>query len=215
MRGVSRRVGLVSSSEQEFDVSQLAPRVSPGAYRENLREIAATARALRVPVVFLVLRDSPLEVASIRAGVKALHQGEFEAAIAHLQQAVQGPQMLSMLGRIYLSQALAAKGDKARAAQVLKTRSNYDSFRGGQLVRLDTEYNDIMRDVARETSSALVDGAELLEREPLDFIDICHFNTNGHRRLGEHLAGRIGAILGTPIHDAVEADARAVPARAR
>jgi lysophospholipase L1-like esterase len=201
---VLRRAGLMRAPEQEFDVSQLAPRVGPSAYRENLRRIVATARAMRVPVMFLILRDSPLQVGPIRAGVETLRHGDLDASIAHLQQAVQGPQMFSALGRIYLSEALAARGDKARATQVLKTRSHYDSFRGGQLARLDTEYNDIMRAVARETGSELVDGAEVLEREPLDFIDNCHFNTDGHRRLGEHLAKRIAAILGTPVHDALE-----------
>jgi lysophospholipase L1-like esterase len=202
---VLRRAGLMHTPDQELDVSQLVPRVGPGAYRENLRRIVATARAMQIPVMFLILRDSPLQVGPIRAGVESLRRGDLEASIAHLQQAVQGPQMFSALGRIYLSEALAAKGDKALATQVLKTRSHYDSFRGGQLVRLDTEYNDIMSAVARETLSELVDGAEVLEREPLDFIDNCHFNIDGHRRLGEHLAKRIAAVLGTPVHDAQHA----------
>jgi lysophospholipase L1-like esterase len=90
---------------------------------------------------------------------------------------------------------------------VRQARSNYDSFRGGQLVRLDTEYNDIMRDVARETGSELVEGADVLEQEPLDFIDNCHFNTDGHRRLGELLARRIGDKLGAPARNELEAHA--------
>jgi len=204
---VLRHARVMRTAEPEFDVAQMAPRVDPDAYRENLRGIAATARALQVPVLFLILRDSPLQVGPIRAGVDALHHGDLDASIAHLHQAAQGPQMLSALGRIYLSKALAAKGDKARATQVLKTRLHYDSFRGGMLVRLDTEYNDIMRGVARETGSHLVDGAEVLEREPLDFIDTCHFNTDGHRRLGEHLARRIAEILGTPVQDLLEVHA--------
>jgi hypothetical protein len=164
---------------------------------------------MHVPVMFVVLRDSPLQVGPLRAGVENVRRGNFNAAIAQLEQALQGPPMFSTLARIYLAEALAAKGDKKGTAQMLRTRSRYDSFRGGHLVRLDTEYNDIMREVARETGSEVVEGADVLEQEPMDFLDNCHFNVDGHRRLGELLAKRIAAKLGLPVPNEREASVAA------
>jgi lysophospholipase L1-like esterase len=204
-RSVLRLAGVVAPpAEASVDVGRLVPRVSPDSYRENLRRIVATARENNVAVMFLVLRDSPLQSAPVRAGITALKHGDVDSSILQFQQAVQGPAMFSALGRLYLSEALAAKGDGARSAQVRKTRVRYDSFRGGLLVRLDTEYNDIMRAVAHETGSELIEGADVLEQEPFDFIDNCHFDINGHRRLAAALAQRISTTLGVELSDKPE-----------
>ena len=103
--------------------------------------------------------------------------------------------MFSEVARLYLARAYEAKGDKAKAAEVAVSRSVYRSFSGGTLIRLDTDYNDIMREVAAGSHVALLDGAKVLEERPSAFIDFCHFNADGHRRLGEALAGRISEIL--------------------
>ncbi len=195
-RKVLRAAGLLPKPLEEVDVSTLAPRVDPTAYRHNLEQIAVDAKALGIPVMFMILRDNPTQVAPLRAGVDALRRGDVDSAIGQLEKAAAGTPMFSSLARLYLAEALNAKGDKTRAAQVLHTRSIYNSFSGGQVVRLDTEYNDIMRDVAQRTGSEVVEGADALEQQPGDFIDYCHFNADGHRRLGELLAKKIAAKLG-------------------
>jgi lysophospholipase L1-like esterase len=104
--------------------------------------------------------------------------------------------MFSDLARVYLAQAHEAKGDKAKAADVVISREFYRSFSGGTPIRLDTVYNDIMRQVAAQHHVTLVDGAGALNAQPSVFIDYCHFNEDGHRRIGELLADRVSVMLG-------------------
>jgi hypothetical protein len=52
-----------------------------------------------------------------------------------------------------------------------------------------------MRQVANDYAVELVDGANVLDEHPLVYIDFCHFNVDGHRRVGELLARRISQIL--------------------
>ncbi len=103
--------------------------------------------------------------------------------------------MFSELARLYLARTYEAKGDKAHATDAAVTRSIYRSFSGGTLIRLDSDYNEIMRQVATENNVSILDGAAVLEEHPSVFIDFCHFNADGHHLLGERLAARISAIL--------------------
>ena len=52
-----------------------------------------------------------------------------------------------------------------------------------------------MRQVASDHAVELVDAAKVLDEHPYDYIDLCHFNVDGHRRVGELLASRISQIL--------------------
>jgi lysophospholipase L1-like esterase len=103
--------------------------------------------------------------------------------------------MFADLARAYLAQALKAKGDSIRAVEVAKTPSSYSSFGGGTVIRLDTDYNAIMREVAATNQVEIVDGAAVVEQQPSDFIDYCHFNARAHERLGKMLAEKIAAML--------------------
>jgi len=51
-----------------------------------------------------------------------------------------------------------------------------------------------MRAVAAEQNADLVDGAAVPNAHPEDFIDSCHFDADGHRRVGEALATHISRI---------------------
>src|SRR5262249_18157087 len=91
--------------------------------------------------------------------------------------------------------AYQAQGNTEKAAEVVISRSPYRSLHGGYPVRLDTVYNDIMRQVASDQAVALVDAAKVLDEHPYDYIDFCHFNVDAHSRVGELLASRISQIL--------------------
>jgi lysophospholipase L1-like esterase len=197
-RGLRRLLlaaGLLRRPPSEADVTALVPRVDEESYRRNLTQIAHDARVAGVPVIFILLRDDPLQSDHLRKGIASLRHGDYDQAIAYLQSAVRARQMFADLARLYLVRALEAKGDSVGAKEARLERSFYDSFSGGRVIRLDTDYNDIMRAVARENDVEVVDGASLLEQHPEDFVDFCHFNADGHRRLGELLAQRIAATL--------------------
>jgi len=195
LRRVLLAAGLLRRPPAEADVTALVPRVDEESYRRNLNQIARDAKAANVPVLFVLLRDDPLQSDHLRKGIGSLRRGDLEKAIAYLQSAVRSRQMFSDVARLYLSKALEEKGDRARAAQTRIVRSFYESFSGGRVIRLDTDYNDIMRAVALENGIEVVDGASLLEQHPEDFVDFCHFAAPGHRRLGELLAERIAATV--------------------
>jgi lysophospholipase L1-like esterase len=144
----------------------------------------------------MVLRDNPLQADALKRGLDSLRRNNLDEAIAQLESAVRGQPMFADLARAYLARALTAKGDKAGAAKAARTRSLYNSFSGGRVIRLDTDYNDIMRAVAAENGVEVIEGAQVVEERPADFIDYCHFNAGGHRRLGELLARRIAPRLG-------------------
>jgi hypothetical protein len=63
-------------------------------------------------------------------------------------------------------------------------------------IRMDTTYNDIMRTVGQQTDVDVVDGARVLDSMPEVFIDDCHFNEEGHRRIGELIATHLVRQLG-------------------
>jgi len=195
LRLVMRRLGVAPGPDIETDVRGLEPRVDETSYRQNLSEIAADAKRLGIPVLFVLLRDDPLLSEHLKKGVGRFEKGDYDAAIAYLDSALWSHPMFRDLARVYLAKVYEAQGEDSKAAKAATTSSIYRSFTGGTLVRLDTDYNEIMREVAADNGVAVVDGAAVLEERPSVFVDFCHFNPNGHRRLAELLAGRISDLL--------------------
>jgi len=196
LRGLLQSIGALQAGAGVVDATQVVPRVDPDSYRRNLTEMVADAKALQIPVMFVVLRDNPVQSALLRQGVENLQKRDLDAAIEDLQLAVDGPAMFSDLARAYLARAYTERGDATRAADVRRVRSVYESFSGGRVIRLDTEYNNIMRAVGTETGAEVIEGADVVEKRAADFIDYCHFNAAGHRRLGDLIAKKIAARLG-------------------
>jgi lysophospholipase L1-like esterase len=199
-RGLRRLMiatGMLPRPITEADVTKLAPRVDEDSYRSNLTYIARRSKELGVPVMFILLRDNPLQTDHLRRGIASLRERDYETAVAYLNSAVRSGQMFSDLARIYLAQAFEAEGDPTQAARAAKTSIESRSVTGGKVVRMDTDYNEIMRAVATENHVELIDGASVLEAHPAVFIDFCHFDAHGHSLLGELLARRIALQLGT------------------
>jgi lysophospholipase L1-like esterase len=193
-RAVMRGVGLLPSPVQEIRVDAVVPRVDEDGYRRNLAGIAEDARRAGVPLLFLLLRDNPIESQHLREGVGLLG-ADPPLAIAQLTAGVKADNMFSDLARLYLSRLYLAQGDRARAAEAATSRTPFISTHGGRPIRLDTIYNDIMRAVGAEEGVAIVDAGDLLERHAYDYIDVCHFNADGHRLVGELLAPRMAQAL--------------------
>ena len=74
---------------------------------------------------------------------------------------------------------------------VIPTRS----LHGGSPVYLDTDYNRIMKNVATEYAIEVVDAGHVLDENPSDYTDFCHFNANAHRKIAHLLRDRLAAIL--------------------
>ncbi len=175
------------------------PRVSEEAYRRNLSQIAEEAKRLDIPVLFLLLKDNPLESYHLKEGIKSLEGvagTKSEAmAIVHLAVAVETTNMFTDLARLYLAKAYQAQGNEAKAGKALISPFPFRSLQGGRPIRLDTTYNDIMRQVASTYGAELVDATKMQDEHPDAYIDFCHFNEEGHRRVAELLASRISHLL--------------------
>ena len=178
-------------------VDAMKPRVDENAYRRNLSRIAEDTKRLGIPLIFLLLKDNPIESYHLNEGIKNLTTSD-KTAIAQLTVAVNSKNVFSDLARIYLAKAYQARGNTEKAAAVVisdSTTSPVNELHGGRPVRSDTVYNDIMRQVASAYDVEVVDAAKVLDEHPYDYIDFCHFNVDGHRRVGELLASRISHVL--------------------
>jgi lysophospholipase L1-like esterase len=187
-------MGLQPRPVTEVRVDALKPRVDEDAYRRNLSHIAEETKRLGIPLLFLLLHDNPIESYHLKEGIENLTRSD-KMAIAHLTVAVEARNTCSDLARIYLAKAYQAQGNTEKAAEVVISRSPFRSLHGGYPIRLDTVYEDIMRQVASDHAVELVDAAKVLDEHPYDYIDLPHFNVDGHRRVGELLASRISQIL--------------------
>ncbi len=198
LRKLLQSARLLPRPPSEIRVDTMQIRVSPERYLENLRYMARRAKQGGARVVFLILRDNPLYTRPLTAGIAALDSGHFENAIANLRFAVHEDNGFSDLGRLYLARAYRAIGDSADAEKALVSTSVQTTIFGGRPLYLDTEYNDIMREVAKREGAVVVDASDVLLAHPGDFTDYCHLDADAHHRGGTLLAEAIAGLLRAP-----------------
>jgi hypothetical protein len=160
------------------------------------------ADAAGIPIIFLVLQDSPVHASTLIQGREHLARGDRNTGLRYLEQASDGG-AFKELARIELAEALRSGGDSAGAdARVELTiyRTIYDGHAvlpdGHAVLRPDWVYAQIMSEVAGVTSATLVDVRDILSANPGDFIDLCHFNPESHEKVGVRLAVTIRELLG-------------------
>lgn len=196
LRSGLRSFGIISNEKVlPVSVDSLFPRVTPENYRTNLSEMAATAQQNRIPVVFLLLSDNPIQTDYLRYGVQQLQRAQPDSAIETLSIATRERNLFMTLGHMYLAKAYRMKGREEYARLVSTMERPNRSLHGGEPIRLDSEYNRIMREVGEKFKIEVIDGAKELERRRSVYYDFCHFDTTGHRMIAELLVGRIGPLL--------------------
>lgn len=174
------------------DLSRVVPRVDVEAYRNNLSAIAGLCRENGVLPVFLLLRDNPRQAAPIREALAALAQGDTARAERELSGVVEQDEGdLRDLARLTLAESRRRLGGPAGPVPTLVK----PSLDGQTVVRLDTDYNRVLREVAVAYGAEVVDGAAVLEATPDVFVDVCHFNEEGHRRVGRAVAQVVSRVL--------------------
>jgi lysophospholipase L1-like esterase len=196
LRRIARWAGALPAADVESaPVETLIPRVNEQDYRRNLSEMVGMAQRAEVPILLLLLNDSPLESYHLREGLRVLDT-DASTAVRHLTLASRvSPSFLADLARLHLAEAHRALGNPARAASAALVPSIVHELDGGGAIRLDTTYNDIMREVAAAHGVPLIDGGSAVDADPGDYVDMCHFNAEGHQRVAEALAPAIRALL--------------------
>lgn len=198
LRYLLRWMGLVRDEyalPAPVTIDALLPRVSRSNFRANLVGIVNVLREKGIVPVFLLLGDNPTHSIFLKKGLQQLQEGRLDSAINSLRTSEMLHNSSNLLSRKVLAQAYELTGDTTSAARYRQPFHPHRRFNGGDLIEFDSTYNDIMRDVARELSVELVDGAEVLNAEPSVFFDSCHFDERGHRRIAEVLATRMRSLL--------------------
>jgi GDSL-like Lipase/Acylhydrolase family len=185
---------VISAPIAHIDVGSVVPRVDEESYRHNLEAMAEEASRQHVPLVFVLLKDNPLQTELLNTGVAQLSAGDLRDAVTTLQLAVDDDNMFSDEARIYLARALESvgQGDDAARARVTTYRR---SLAGGRPVRLDYEYNRIMREVGRQYGVPVVDAGKVLDAHPSTYVDFCHFDAAGQRQVALLLAAEISRLI--------------------
>lgn len=160
------------------DLGKLKVRVEPDRYRHNLERIVETARSQNIPLVLVMTGDNPGWMAPIRQGLEREAAGDNPGAIGLFQQAIDARNAFSPMARVELARVYEAAGDKQKAARVRTEARPFNSLLGGYTLYRDDQYQEILRDVAAKNAVPLVD-ARMGDRPEL-FMDLCHFNAQGH-----------------------------------
>jgi len=183
------------SGSTPIKMDNLIARVSPDDYRKNMVNIVKLARSRGIDVILMILNDNPTETEYLVKGVDLLNKSQYDQGIEYLTVSVKKRNVFSELGRIYLEKAYRKKGILNNAEELLNLEKPFISLHGGDPIYFDMQYNEIMRDVAREYNVELVDAGSELARHPSTYIDYCHFDENGHQKIAVLLSESIRKIL--------------------
>lgn len=196
---VMTKVGLIKSgSDQDMvvDARQARTRVSPEQYRQNLERIAQFCKERRVPVVFIVFQDNPAHSEHLRAGIAYRTNGRYEEAETELRIAVNMDNWFSDLARKHLAVVLEQRGASSEAASVAAlTLPGSKLIHGGKPLRLDREYNEIMRSVARQYGAAVVEAGQRLAQDASLYLDLAHPDERGHGLIAGLLNHELDSLL--------------------
>jgi hypothetical protein len=171
-------------------VDTVLPRVSAPGYRANLVAMIELARQNHAQMVFLALRDNPSLTVVLRRGMELSTQGRNSEAIGVLQR-MSASGFLSILRRKWLASALEQDQRAPEAIGVRQIPEPVTSMHGGEPLFTDSAYDAVMRAVSAEYHVPLIDGGAILQEHPEYYIDMCHFDGNGHLILAESIANAI------------------------
>ncbi len=198
-RGLQRllvKLHLVNSSgdgSMTVDARTAPTRVSPEQYRANLERIARFCRERHVPLIFVAFQDNPAHSEHLQAGIAHLNNQRYEQAETELRIAMNLDNWFSDLARKYLAIVLEHRGATAEAQSTSSlTLPAWKLTHGGRPLRLDSEYNELMRAVAREYGAVVVEAGQVLAQDASLYLDLCHPDERGHR------------IVATLIHHALD-----------
>lgn len=191
-----RKLGITRDSfaNEKVRLDKLPSRVEPRSYRENLVRMVELARSNNIDVIFLLLKDNPIQTNYLRKGIESFNNSQFETATEYLKITNNSQLWFSTLARINLAKIYSMQGRTEEAENVLTVIPTW-SLHGGSPVYLDTDYNQIMKNVATEYAIEVVDAGHLLDENPSDYTDFCHFNANGHRKIAHLLHDRLAKVL--------------------
>ncbi len=195
LRAAAKRVHLIPMDrEPDTDIRTIQARVPPDAYRKNLDDIVRYCRGKGIIPIFLLLGDNPLFTSPLAKGLDLLRASRNEDAIRVLNALVAADTFHSEIARKYLVRAYETRGDSAAAEREARIPKPRQDISGGRCIFLDRDYNRIMEEVARSQSVKLVDARPVLDEDPSIYLDFCHPDAGGHRKIARLLFDAVREI---------------------
>lgn len=195
LRTMLRWTGILGPGPNRLSVAELVPRVNEEQFRRNLTGIAALARKHGVPLLIVTVSDEPIASQLLSEGLRYAAAGDYAKGIAYLRAAVASRNEFSQLAQLQLAGLLRATGDMRGASDALRPVDDSIEFDGANLVRFDTTYARVAREVAASESVTAFFTDSLFADHGEEFSGDGHLNVAGHRRLGVELAQRVNAML--------------------
>jgi hypothetical protein len=193
------KLGLLKTGGEQYvtvDARQAPTRVSPEQYRQNLEHIAQFCQERHVPLLFIVFRDNPAHAEHLLAGIVHQNNGRYEEAEAELRIALSLDNWFSDLAKKHLALVLDHRGASSEAVSIATLTLPVSKLtHGGRPLRLDVEYNDIMRAVAREYGATVVEAGQRLMRDASLYLDNAHPDERGHRLIAGLLNHELNGLL--------------------
>ena len=181
---VMSKLGLIKGgSDQDIvvDARQARTRVSPEQYRQNLERIAQFCKERHVPLLHCVPRQSRV-FRTFVCRHRASKEWTARRGRSRIADRAQHGQLVFGSGKeTFLPSCWNIVGRR-------KKRRQWPTFslpawtltQGGKLLRLDVEYNDIMRSVAREYGATTVEAGRRLAQDASLYLDLAHPDERGH-----------------------------------
>lgn len=175
------------AKDQALDLATVRPRVSPSDFRRNLESAARYCADHRIALIFLILTDNPAESGELEEGARAWRAGHLGEAETLWRTAVARNNVFSDAARLQLSTLYEQTGRSHEAAIIRVSPRTFYSVTGGFPIRPGLEYRTIVREVAANAGTRVVDAGSEVDRDPARYFDFCHFDREGHRIVADLL----------------------------
>ncbi len=173
--------------KQTYWVDAVYPRVSLQDYRANIIKMIELAQQHNAQMMLLSLRDNSYETLFLQQGIELLNQGKSEDAIVKFNEGLDS-EIFSILARKYLVDIHKQQNQQAESNAFRRIKKADSSLHGGRPLLLDSEYETITQTISSDYNIPLIEGGKALQEHPEYYIDMCHFDKNGHLLLAKMIA---------------------------
>ncbi len=192
-----QKTGLLAkrTGRSRMPLSDLTARVEPDRYRRNLETLAELCKKNGVQLIFMILKDNPIQATHLKEGILLYKSGKIDQAIEKLHITYVNNDAFVALAQKYLHLCYKARGWEKEAERAQTVSNPFVSSLGGLPLYTDEEYNDIMQKVGHRYGAQVLDAGSVMQQFPEDYIDYCHLNANGHKKVAALLADVIDKLL--------------------
>ncbi len=175
-------------------------RVPEDTFRRELAATIALCRENGIQPVFLRIYQDPTAFSLVERADALYRAGDYPETVETIEEALNTiPDRAYSMSRWVLGNAYRALGEEEKARKEYANHQPLGSIFGESVLRSEAVYFSIFEEIAQKENVPLADARQAMvgtNEDPGDaedifrgfFIDECHYNAEGHRRMGEALA---------------------------